>query len=158
MRFLYLMRRWLSYIRGSNDSTVLQIWVYRTVLFLYFSVNSDRKVPKEHRQRAGRPLDTRLVYMGLSDREDTWARFEKHLRSAGGDTFLSAPKLTPRWARLIPHVKSWFLPRGRGSVLPLVLGKAAAAPVPAGKKPRQTPWRNNPLSHRVGEPTARPSL
>ena len=38
--------------------------------------------------------------MGLSDREDTWARFEKHLGGAGGDTFLSAPKLTPRWARL----------------------------------------------------------
>ena len=114
----------------------LQIEVYRWVHSMYFSVNSDRKVPKEHRQRAGRPLDTRLVYMGLSDREDTWARFEKHLRGAGGDTFLSAPKLTPRWARLIPHVKPWFLPRDRGSVLPLVFGKAAAAPVSTGKKRR----------------------
>ena len=63
---------------------------------VYFSVNSDRKVPKEHRQRAGRPLDTCFSYMGLFDRGDTRARIEKHLRGAGGDTFLSAPKLNPR--------------------------------------------------------------
>ena len=38
--------------------------------------------------------------MGLFDRGDTRARIEKHLRGTGGDTFLSAPKLNPRWARL----------------------------------------------------------
>ena len=44
---------------------------------VYFSVNSDRKVPKEHRQRAKRPLDTRFPYMGLFDRGYTRRRFEK---------------------------------------------------------------------------------
>ena len=64
------------------------------------SLRGERKGPKERHQRAGRPLDTRLGFMGLFDRGDTRARIEKHLRGTGGDTFLSAPKLNPRWARL----------------------------------------------------------
>ena len=113
-------------VRGKR--TRLQIWVCRTVLSLYFSVNSDRKVPKEHRQRAKRPLDTRFSFMGLFDRGDTRARLKKHLRGTGGDAFLSAPKLTPRWARLVSLVKPWFLPRGRGSVLPLSAGRQPPLP------------------------------
>ena len=113
-------------VRGKR--TRLHIWVYRTVLSLYFSANSGRKVPKERHQRAGRPLDTRFSFMGLFDRGDTRARLEKHLRGTGGDAFLSAPKLNPRWARLVPPEKSWFLPRGRGSVLPLSAGRQPPLP------------------------------
>ena len=51
-----------------------------------------------------------------------------------------------------------ILPRGGGSVLPFVSGKAAAAPASTGKKQRQTARRNKPLSHRAGQPTARTAL
>ena len=61
---------------------------------MYFSVNSDRKVPKEHRQRAGRPLDTRFPYMGLFDRGDTRARIETYLRGASEIRFSPRPNST----------------------------------------------------------------
>ena len=70
------------------------------LIAVYFSFRGERKVPKERHQRAGRPLDTCFSYMGLFDNGDTRARLEKHLRGTGGDAFLSAPKLNPRWARL----------------------------------------------------------
>ena len=58
---------------------------------MYFSVNSDRKVPKEHRQRAGRPLDTRFSYMGLFDRGYTRRGIRKALRKSLRRRFSHAP-------------------------------------------------------------------
>ena len=69
----------------------LQIGVYRTVLSLYFSVNSDRKVPKEHRQRAGRPLDTCFPFMGLFDRGYTRRGIRKALRMSWRRRFSHTP-------------------------------------------------------------------
>ena len=89
----------------------VQIWVCRTVLFLYFSVNSDRKVPKEHRQRAGRPLDTCFTYMGLFDRGYTRRGIRKALRQSQRRRFSHAPpNSTPsRCAAIVAVVAS--LPR-----------------------------------------------
>ena len=47
---------------------------------LHLSVHGDRKVPKERHQRAGRPLDTRLGFMGLFDRGYTRRGIRKALR------------------------------------------------------------------------------
>ena len=77
--------------RFRNNLAILQILVCRTVLSLYFSVYSDRKVPKEHRQRAGRPLDTRFPYMGLFDRGYTRRGIRKALRKSLRRRFSHAP-------------------------------------------------------------------
>ncbi len=78
------------------------------LLVVYFSVNSDRKVPKEHRQRAKRPLDTRFPYMGLFDRGYTRRGIRKALRQSLRRRFSHAPpNSTPsRCAAIVAVVAS----------------------------------------------------
>ena len=98
-------------LQRSAEEGIVQIWVYRTVLSLYFSVNSDRKVPKEHRQRAGRPLDTRFSYMGLFDRGYTRRGIRKALRKRLRRRFShDPPNSTPsRCAAIVAVVASPLL-------------------------------------------------
>ena len=58
---------------------------------MYFSVYSDRKVPKERHQRAERPLDTRFSYMGLFDRGYTRRGIRKALRMSWRRRFSHTP-------------------------------------------------------------------
>ena len=87
------------------------------LLVVYFSVNSDRKVPKEHRQRAKRPLDTRFPYMGLFDRGYTRRGIRKALRQSKRRRFSHAPpNSTPsRCAAIVAVAAS--LPRRERSVI-----------------------------------------
>ena len=67
-----------------------QIWVLELIA-MYFSANSGRKVPKERHQRAGRPLDTCLGFMGLFDRGYTRRGIRKALRKSLRRRFSHAP-------------------------------------------------------------------
>ena len=58
---------------------------------MYFSFCVERKVPKERHQRAGRPLDTRLLFMGLFDRGYTRRGIRKALRMNWRRRFSHAP-------------------------------------------------------------------
>ena len=96
---------------------MLQIWVYRTVLSLYFSVYSDRKVPKEHRQRARRPLDTCFSYMGLFDRGYTRRGIRKALRQSQRRRFSHAPpNSTPSRCAAIVAVAASLPRRARSAI------------------------------------------
>ena len=66
--------------------------------------------------------------MGLFDGKDTWARIEKYLRGADGDTFLLAPKLNPRWARFVFTLTMGFFRAEGGACYPLSLGRQPPLP------------------------------
>ena len=84
---------------------------------MYFSVNSDRKVPKEHRQRAGRPLDTRLGFMGLFDRGYTRRGIRKALRKSLRRRFSHAPpNSTPSRCAAIVAVAASLPRRARSAI------------------------------------------
>ena len=84
---------------------------------MYFSVHVDRKVPKERHQRAERPLDTCLGFMGLFDRGDTRRGIRKALRKRLRRRFSHAPpNSTPsRCAAIVAVVAS--LPRRARSAI-----------------------------------------
>ena len=84
---------------------------------MYFSVNSDRKVPKEHRQRAGRPLDTRFSCMGLFDRGYTRRGIRKALRMSWRRRFSHAPpNSTPSRCAAIVAVAARLPRRARPAI------------------------------------------
>ena len=84
---------------------------------MYFSVNSDRKVPKEHRQRARRPLDTCFPYMGLFDRGYTRRGIRKALRQSQRRRFSHAPpNSTPSRCAAIVAVDARLLRRARPAI------------------------------------------
>ena len=86
-------------------------------LFMYFSVSSDRKVPKEHRQRARRPLDTCLGFMGLFDRGYTRRGIRKALRQSQRRRFSHAPpNSTPSRCAAIVAVAASLPRRARSAI------------------------------------------
>ena len=106
-----------SYRNCEKKLKNFQIWVCQTVLSLYFSVKSDRKVPKEHRQRAERPLDTCFPYMGLFDRGYTRRGIRKALRQSQRRRFSHAPpNSTPSRCAAIVAVAASPLRRARPAI------------------------------------------
>ena len=127
---------------------VFQIAVYRTVLSLYFSVSSDRKVPKEHRQRAGRPLDTRLLFMGLFDRGYTRRGIRKALRKSLRRRFSHAPPNSTQGGRGLSILSNHgFCRAGGGARYPLSMGRQPPLPFLRARN------QGNPLGETIHFPT-----
>ena len=84
---------------------------------MYFSLPGERKVPKERHQRAGRPLDTCLGFMGLFDRGYTRRGIRKALRKSLRRRFSHAPpNSTPSRCAAIVAVAASPLRRARHAI------------------------------------------
>ena len=84
---------------------------------VYFSFRGERKVPKERHQRAGRPLDTCLGFMGLFDRGYTQRGIRKALRKSLRRRFSHAPpNSTPSRCAAIVAVAANLLRKARPAI------------------------------------------
>ena len=92
------------------------------------SLRGERKGPKERHQRAGRPLDTRLGFMGLFDRGYTRRRFEKRSAKTSGDAFLTPRQTQPRVGAFGVYFSHSFCRVEGGACYPLPVGRQPPLP------------------------------
>ena len=100
------MRRWLSYIRGSNDSTVLQFGFIELFFFCTFLSTVTEKYQKNTAKGLG-ALWTPVFPIWVCLTEDIHGGgFEKRSAKACGDAFLTPRQTQPKVGAACPSYQT----------------------------------------------------